>query len=175
MEGLYELNTQEKMTVLNADPVFMRVFQQDPSLSQADIDVAKVKFQELYPDDDFEEFRVQATRNTNENDDQLAEQRCNTLRTFDPRRNAYLNINVMAPKQKKDDSFNIIDFLRQCENRGEVTRLNMDLDVQHYRNEDKNSEMMADSSLRKLAKFVLIYNRTNSEPLLLVQAENRVQ
>lgn len=166
-------NSEKWDFLITKESSFQKFRDCDTNITPEVREACKRVFETEYPDESFEDF---VTPDETSEDCLPEETPCNTS-TFDPRVNSYYRLETTGLKRNRKQEFDIVQFLRRCEARGDLFRLTMDdEDVYDDSWQDKRVvDMNADAQLRKLAEFIKILNQTFEYRIADVQGESRIR
>ena len=187
--------------LIEKDSVFNKYFPLDLSLGRfnptpQEEQRAVEVFQEMFPEENFEDFVDNffrsAENRSNGRPDHCDEEvyevssfdspthPCKRKGTYDPVKRGYFN--VMGPRKKRrKEEFDVFQFIKRKEEERDSYKLSIDqqcgddgyLDVTFE--DKKTNDLLADQSLRKIARIVHILSDTTGYALLSCHSERRIR
>ncbi|GFU55170.1 baculo_p74_N domain-containing protein [Nephila pilipes] len=146
------------------DAIFRKIFSRtNVTLTPAEKEEIEIKFKTLYPNEDLDEI----VKKFNENLEVSQFDECNN-KIYDPQAKKFYNPNVLSPIQRpKAEQFNVVDFLREEQQRQRMLFLNFDTEQEIYLDvpyeEKKKNDIIIDYSLKSIAKLALILNQQRKD------------
>ncbi|GFQ81314.1 baculo_p74_N domain-containing protein [Trichonephila clavata] len=146
------------------DAIFRKIFSKtNITLTPAEREEIEVKFKNMYPDKDLDEI----LKKFNENSDIPQFDECSD-KIYDPQSKKFYNPKVLSPIQRpKTEQFNVVDFLREEQQRQRMFFLNFDTEQEIYLDvpyeEKKKNDIIIDYSLKSIAKLALILNQQRKD------------
>ncbi|GBM91810.1 hypothetical protein AVEN_15692-1 [Araneus ventricosus] len=177
--------------------IFRKVFsgQKEVTLTAEERNEIECLYKDIYPNEEIYQLlgkhEIMNSDPPIENNDDINmcasqtqnyKEECN-VNIYDPQTKKYYNPRVLSPLQRsKPEEFNVINFLREEQQRQRMIYLNFDTEQEIYLEvpyeEKKKSDIIIDYSLKCIAKLALILNQQRKDipyTILEIQSEKYIQ
>ncbi|GFX47227.1 baculo_p74_N domain-containing protein [Trichonephila clavipes] len=167
------------------DSIFQKIFSRtNTTLTPAEREEIEVKFKNIYPNEDLDEILKKFL----ENSDISQFDECNDIpqfdecsnKIYDPQAKKFYNPKVLSPIQRsKTEQFNVVDFLREEQQRQRMLFLNFDTEQEIYLDvpyeEKKKNDIIIDYAIKSIAKLALILNQQRKDiPYTILEVHNLI-